>query len=85
MESAGIGRVDDFGKGIAVERKAAARRRGSQADRGRWNGLASLLRRGAARQQENAGANDTNEVHFSPRALMTNIRASAVVGKVRVL
>ena len=51
IDKRGIGGVHDLGKGVAVERKAAARRRGSQADRGLWNGLASLLRRSAARQQ----------------------------------
>ena len=61
-----IGRVHDFGKGVAVERKAAAGRRGPQTDRGLWNGLASILRRSVAREQENGGANDTSEVHCRP-------------------
>ena len=43
-----IGGIDGFGECVAIEREAASGRRGPQADRGLWNGLASLLRRGAA-------------------------------------
>jgi hypothetical protein len=55
--------VQNFRKGIAVERKTAARRRRPEADCGLLNGLASILRRGAARQHHDAGANDTSDVH----------------------
>ncbi len=63
-----VGLVDDLGKPIAVNRKAAARRCRSQTDRGLLNSLASLsiLRHRAARQQQHGRAGDTGDVHGVP-------------------
>ena len=61
-----IGGVHDLGKGVAIERKAAARRRRAQADRDGRNGVPSLLRRSAVRQQQNAGANGRCHVPCVP-------------------
>ncbi len=58
-----VGRIHHLGKGIAVEREAAAGRRRPQGDRVLLNGLASILRRSAARQQQHAGTNNTSDVH----------------------
>ena len=63
-----IGGIHDFCECIAVDREAAARRRGPQADCGFGNGLASILRRGAARKQKKAGTGNPCEFHFWPQA-----------------
>ena len=89
-----IGGIHDFGEGVAVDREAAARRRGPQADRGRFgNGLASILRRSAACQQKKAGTDDMNEFHVRPQASLpctatgslANPCAAEVVGKCALL
>ena len=66
----------DFREGIAVNRETAARRRGSEADPGWGNGrtscsLVALLRRGAARQQEETGTGDQNTFHFGLERSLT--------------